>query len=224
MPLREAALLARYHLRVLGRAPLLLILLGFLGFAILLWFQAHDLRIGLELSLFVLEPFAALIAAMIGSALIINDPDLELLITTRTELVTLVIWRWLLSFIPLLICSTTFLIWSLANGIEYTASKIPLIWLAPVLVMSMLGLLGSLLTRSATLGMTLAALPWAGSLFLSTPLAQWLATHWFFISETYSEGPNSPHWWMNRLTLLGCTLIFAVWNGWLLRREERLVR
>lgn len=224
MPLREAALLARYHLRVLGRGSILLILLGFLGFAILLWIQVHDPRISLELSLFVLEPFAALIAAMIGSTLISNDPCLELLITTRAELLTLIIWRWLLNLIPLLICSTTFLIWSLANGIEYTASKIPLIWLAPVLVMSMLGLLGSLLMRSATLGMTLAALPWASSLFLSTPLAQWPATHWFFVSETYSEGLHSPYWWMNRLTLLGCTLIFAVWNGWLLRREERLVQ
>jgi hypothetical protein len=232
IPLREGALLARYHFRILNRWLFLFILLSFLGFAVLLWFQlrgsgSENSRYGIELSQFVLEPYAGLLAAMLGSSLIVSDPPLEVILTARTGAYGLVVWRFLLSFLILLLCSAVYLFWSLGNGISYDQRQDPLfillVWLAPVLIMSMLSLFGSLVTHNAALGMTIAIVPLAGSLFLYEALAPLKVTHWFFISYTYSGGADTPDWWANRLTLLVIALVLAAWSGWLLRNDERLV-
>lgn len=232
LTLREALLLARYHGRLLNWWLFLLMVLGFLVTSGLVWLQlrtggSQSLSHAIALGQFVMEPGAGLLAGMLTSSLMVGDPTLEVLMTTRTGLSGVAIWRAGLTFCLLLLCSAAYLAWSLAHGIRYAQQQNPLffllLWFAPVLVMSMLGLFGSLLTRNAALGMVIAAIPLAGSLLLSPALLSIQATHPFFISYTYSGGQDAPDWWINRLTLLGVALVFAVWNWWLLHREERLV-
>jgi len=229
---RESALLARYHLRLLNWWLLLLTALGFLGSGFLVWLQ---LRIGgsdglshvAGLSRFVIEPGAGLLAGVVGSSLIIGDLSLEVTATTHTGIVEVALWRALLTCGVLLFCSAVFLIWSLGNGIIYATQQnvlyLLLLWLAPVLAMGSLGLFGSLATRNAALGMMIAALPLAASLFLYETLRPIRATHPFFISYTYSGGQDAPDWWANRLTLLGVAAALAVGSWLLLRHEERLM-
>src|ERR1700726_4209051 len=82
MPLREGILLIFYHLRLLNWWLFLLILLGFLGSGGLVWLQLHTggsqgLSRAAELSRFVMEPGAGLLAGMLASSLLVGDPLLE---------------------------------------------------------------------------------------------------------------------------------------------------
>jgi hypothetical protein len=232
LPLREAGLLLFYHLRLLNWWLFALMALSFLGFGFLVWLPLHvggsqGLSQAMGLSRFVLEPGAGLLAGMLASSLIVNDPLLEVTLATRAGIYGLVLWRALLTFFLLLCCSAIFLVWSLTNGISYARQQNPLylllVWLTPVLVMGMLSLLGSLVTGNAALGLALSAVPLAGSLFLYEKLLPIQATHSFFLSYTYSGGQDASDWWTNRLTLLGIALALAAWNWWLLRREERFL-
>jgi hypothetical protein len=229
---REAILLAHYHLRLLNWWLLLLVALGFLSSGFLIWLPVHAggaeaQEQAMALSQFVLEPGAGLLAGMLASSLIANDPLLEVTMVTRAGISSMILWRALLTFLLLLCCSAAFLAWTQANGITYARQQSPLslllVWLAPVLVMGMLGLLGSLLTRNSALGLVIAAVPLAGSLFLYQKLVSIPATHPFLLSYTSSGGQDAPDWWTNRLTLLSIAVALAVWNWWLLRREERLL-
>ncbi len=237
LPLREATLLAFYHVRLLNWWLFLLMLFGFVGVSALVWLQ---LRIGgaqgqnnaIELSLFVIEAGAGLFAGILTSSLIVNDPALEVTMVTREGIHKVVVWRYLLTFFLLLLYSAAYLAWSLASQISYAKQQSPpfllLFWLVPVLLMSMLGLFGSLITRNAPLGMAIAAIPLGGSLFLYEKLYPIQATHAFFLAYTYlhhaySGKQDVPDWWTNHLVLLGIALVFAVCNWWLLRREERLL-
>jgi hypothetical protein len=232
LPLREGVLLIFYHLRLLNWWLFLFMQLGFLGAGGLVWLQLQEggsqgLGRAVELSRFVMEPGAGLLAGMLASSLIVGDPLLEVMMATRAGIYGVVIWRSLLTFFLLLLCSAAYLVWSLGNGISYARQQnllfLLLAWLAPVLVMSMLSLLSALATRNTALGMMIATVPLAGSLFLYEKLLPIQATHPFFISYTYSGEQDAPDWWTNRLTLLGIALAFAVWNWWLLDREERLL-
>lgn len=232
LPLREAALLLFYHLRLLNWWLFALMVLSFLGVGFLTWLPLHvggsqGLSQAMGLSRFVLEPGAGLLAGMLASALIVGDPFLEVTMATQAGIYAAVIWRTLLSFFLLLCCSAAYLAWSLANGISYARQQGPLflllVWLTPVLAMGMLSLLGSLVTGNAALGLALAAVPLAGSLFLYEKLLPIQATHPFFLSYTYSGGQDASDWWTNRLTLLGIALALAVGNWWFLRREEHLL-
>lgn len=231
IPVREAVLLIFYHLRLLNWWLFLLMAFGFLGAAALLGLQvraggAQGMSNALQFSQFVMEPGAGLLVGMLASSLIVGDSLLEVTMATRTGISGVVIWRYLLTLVILLGCSAAYLAWSLDNGISYARQQSPLflllVWLAPVLVMSMLGLFGSLAARNAALGTVIAALPLAGELFFHGYLLPMQATHPFIIPYT-SWGANAPDWWINRLTLLGCALLLAAWNWWLLRREERLL-
>jgi hypothetical protein len=232
LPLRESFLLIIYHLRLLNWWFFLLMLLSFLTASGLLWLQLHtggpqSLDHASELSQFVMEPAAGILAGMLASSLFVGDPLLEVTAATHAGIYGVLIWRSLLAFLLLLLCSTIYLTWSLSHGISYARQQsllfLLLVWLAPVLVMGTLGLLGSLVTRNVALGMVIAAIPLAGSLFLYAKLYPFQATHPFFISYTYSGGHDAPDWWTNRLTLLCIALALAICNWWWLRREERLL-
>ena len=229
---REALLLARYHTRLLNWWLIVLTALGFLGAGFLAWLPVHaggsqGLSDASALCLFVLEPGAGLLAGMLASALLANDPLLEVTMATRAGIASVLLWRAWLSFFLLLGGSAAFLTWSQALGISVAQQQNPLslvlIWLAPVLVMGMLGLLGALLTRNASLGLVIATVPLAGSLLLYAKLVSIPETHPFFLSYTFSGGQDAPDWWTNRVTLLGIAVALAVWNGWFLRHEERLL-
>lgn len=232
LPLRERALWIFYHLRLLNWWLFLLILLGFLGAGGLVWLQlragdSQGMDRAAALSRFVMEPGAGLLAGVCASSLLVGDPLLEAMLATRAGLDGVVIWRYLLTLLVLFLCSAIYLGWSLANGISYAHQQSPLylllLWLAPVLVMSMLSLFGALATRNAALGLVLAIIPLAGSLLLYNRLLAIQATHPFFLSYTYSGGQDAPDWWTNRLALLGIALVLACVNWWLLHREERLL-
>ncbi len=231
LPLRAAVLLAFYHLRLLNGWLFLLMFLGFLGSACLFWLELHtggsqSQGHAVGLSQFVMESGAGLIAGMLTGSLIVGDPMLELMLATHAGVYRVLGWRYLLTFLIVLLCSAAYLTWSLGNGISYARQQSPLflllVWLVPVLVMSMLGLLGSLTTRNAALGTVIAALPLMAALFLHDDLLAIQAVHPFFLPYTY-WGHDAPDWWTNRLTLLGVALALAVWNWWWLRREERLL-
>lgn len=232
LSLREALLLARYHACLLNWWLFLLMTLGFLAVGFLVWLQvrAGDLQSlshANTLSQFVMEPGAGLLASMLACSLLVGDPLLEVLISTRTGISGIAFWRAGLTFGLLLLCSAVYLAWSLAHGISYARQQSSLffflLWFVPVLLMSMLSLFGSLLTRNAALGMVIAVVPLAGSLLLAPVLLPIQAAHPFLVSYTFSGGQDAPDWWINRLTLLGIAVVFAAWNWWLLRREERLV-
>jgi len=231
-PLREAVLLVRYHLRLLDRWPFALMALAFLGCALLAWAQAQSgtaqgLSTANDLSRFVLEPGAGLFAGVLAGSLVVSDPLLEATMATPTGIHGVVIRRFLLTLVILLVCSVAYLAWSLGAGITYARQQSPLylllVWLVPVMLMGMLGLFGSLITRNAALGMALAAVPLAGSLFLYAPLLPIQAAHLFFVTYTYSGGQDASDWWANRLSLLAVAMALAVANLWLLHREERLL-
>lgn len=229
---REAILLTCYLLRLLGWWLLLLVALGFLGAGFLVWLPLHAGGAqargqAMALSLFVLEPGAGLLAGMLASSLVVNDPLLEVTMATRTGISRLVLWRALLAFLQLLCGSAAYLAWTLANGVTYARQQSPLslllVWLAPVLVTGMLGMFGSLLTRNAALGLAIAVVPLAGSLFLYQKLVSIPATHPFLLSYTSSGGQDAADWWTNRLTLLSIAVVLGVCNWWLLRHEEHLL-
>ncbi len=231
LPLREAILLASYHLRLISRWLFLLVLLGFLSCAGLCWLQLHSSAAqgassALELSQFVLESGAGLLAGMFASSLIVGDPLLEVIMATRAGIFAIVLWRSLLTFFFLLCCSAGYLAWSLGNGINYASQQSPLAllltWLAPVLVTGALGLFGALATRNAALGLVIAVLPLGGAHFFHGYLLPIQATHPFFIPYT-SWAAGAPDWWTNRLALLGIALALALCNWCWLRREERLL-
>src|SRR5579859_786421 len=118
--LRETMLLARYHLRLLNWWLFLLMLLGFLGSVVLVWLQlraggSQGLSNAVDLSRFVMEPGAGLLAGMLASSLIVGDPLLEVTMATRAGIYRVVIWRALLTLSILALCSATYLVWSLAN-------------------------------------------------------------------------------------------------------------
>lgn len=231
IPLREAALLISYHLRLLNWWLFSLMALGFLGSGALLWLQLHiggaqDTRNAVQLSQFIMEPGAGLLVGMLASSLIVGDSLLEVTMATRAGISGVTIWRYVLTLLILLGCSAAYLAWSLDNGISYAWQQSPLflllLWLAPVLLMSMLGLLGSLAARNAALGTVIAALPLVGELFFHGYLLPIQATHPFLIPYTLWGG-DAPDWWANRLVLLGCALLLAACCCWLLHREERLL-
>lgn len=231
LSLREALLLARYHGRLLNWWLFLLMALGFLAVGFLAWLQmraggSQGLSHADTLSQFVMGPGAGLLAGMLASSLLVGDPLLEVLISTHTGISGAALWRASLTFGLLLLCSAVYLAWSLAHGISYARQQSSffflLLWFVPVLLMSMLGLFGSLLTRNAALGMVIATVPLAGSLLLAPVLLPIQEAHPFLVSYTFSGGQDASDWWINRLTLLGIAVVFATWNWWLLRREERL--
>ncbi len=223
IPWREAVLLARYHVRILNWWIFGLMLLGFGGFAIL----SRNPDLQGEICRFVMEPYVGLLAALLGSSLIMGDPILEVILVTRTGGAGVVIGRFLLSFFLLALCSAGFLAWSLSSGMNYARQQnlglLLLLWLAPMSLMVMLGVFGALSTRSPALGLTLALLPLATSLFLATPLSSWRVARWFFVTYTYSAGADAPDWWINRLVLLGCALLLVIGTSWLLQHDEHLV-
>jgi hypothetical protein len=228
---REAILLATYHIRLLNWWLFLLMALGFVGSCGVYWLTAHTgtpvaLGRGNELSRFVLESGAGLVASTLTSFLVVGDPMLEVMMTTHTGIYKVLAWRYLLTLVFLLIFSAAYLAWSLWYGTTYTSHQtilfILLTWLAPVLVMSMLGLLGALMTRNAALGAVIAALPLMADLFLHDDLLPIALYRPFFIPFTIWEHDSSD-WWLNRFVLLGCGLALALCCWWWLRREERLL-
>lgn len=228
---REAILLSWYQLRLLNGWLFFLMLLGFLAAGLIFWIWLRwsgpqGVSLALTLSRFVLESGAGLLAGVLSSALVAGDPLLEVSMATRGGVSSLLLWRGLLTFVILLCCSAAYLAWTLFNGLSYAHQQNPLffllLWLAPVLLLGLLGLCGSLATRNAALGMVIAVLPLMGELFFHGYLLPIQGTHPFFIPYTIWQA-NAPDWWLNRLTLPGLALLLAAWCWWWLKREERLL-
>lgn len=231
LPLREAALLLLYHLRLLNWWLFLLTWLAFLAAGLLTWLQLHlggaqGTGNALGLARFVLESVSGLFAGMLASSLVVNDPSLEVSMATRQGVYSVVSWRASLTFVLLFCCSALYLAWSLAGGVNYAHQQAPLalllLWLAPVLLMGALGLFGALATRNAALGMLIAVLPLAGAHFLHGYLIPIAWTHPFFLPYT-SWNANASDWWTNRLSLLFIALALIACNWWWLGYEERLL-
>jgi hypothetical protein len=229
--LREAILFIGYQLRLLNWWLFLLMFLGFVLSGGLFWIELHSgdpqsVAYATSMSRFVMESGAGLIAGMLTSSLLVGDPLLEVAIATRTGIYRLLGWRYTLMFVILLLCSCCYLGWTLLNGISHAKQQsllfLVLVWLVPVLVMSMLGLFGSLATRNAALGTVIAAIPLMAALFFRSDLLALQGFHPFFIPYTYRDH-DSPDWWTNRLVLLFIALALAVGNCWWLSREERLL-
>lgn len=231
LPLCEAVLLLGYHLRLLNWWLFVLTLLGFLAAGFLTWLQmrlggAQGTGNALAIARFVLESTTGLFAGMLASSLVVGDPTLEVSMATRSGVSSLVSWRGALTFVLLLVSSAAYLAWTLASEVNYASQQSPLalllLWLAPVLLMGVLGLFGALATRNAALGTLIATLPLAGAHFFRGYLIPIASTHPFFLPYT-SWNADAPDWWTNRLTLLLIALLLVACNWWWLRREERLL-
>jgi hypothetical protein len=231
MPLREAWLFAIYQLRLLNWWLFLFMIIGFLGSGALFWLTVRNggpaaMSKGNELSRFVFESGAGLIAGCLTSFLIVGDTLLELQMTTRAGIGKILTWRYLLTFFILAICSAGFLTWTRLFGTTYTQHQTLLVWLfmwlAPVLVMSMLALLFSLLTRNAPLGTVMASLPLIADLLFHSDMLPVAGFRPFFIPFSIWEY-DAPDWWENRLALVGISLLLAIACWLWLRREEHLL-
>lgn len=231
LSLSDTFLIFRYHLKVFSSWLLGLIGFGFGTCAIILWLQlkkgdAESLGNAAQLSLFVLESGAGLVAGLLASSLLIGDPLLEIMMVTSSGIGKVAAIRLFLSFGLLMVYSTLYLVWSLINGVVYAKEQgllfFLLLWLAPVATVGMLAFFCSLITRNSALGLVIGLVPLAGALFLQPYLLLVEQLHPFIISYTLA-GYNAPDWWLNRLTLLAIGLGLAGLNGWILRKEERLL-
>ncbi|GHO47834.1 hypothetical protein [Ktedonospora formicarum] len=231
MPWREYVLLACYHLRLLNWWLYALMLLGFLGSCAIFWLQIRtgtieSIHQGDSLSRFILETGAGLISGALASTLVIGDPLLEISMATRTGILRILLWRYLLTCLTLFVCSVAYLGWTLHFGATYTQQQSPLslllVWLAPVALLSMLSMLGAFFTCNATLGATLSIIPLVADVFLHDELLSIAAMRPIFIPYTY-WAHDAPDWWVNRLTLLGIAGTLALCSWWRLRHEEHLL-
>lgn len=231
IPFSEIVLLLSYQLRLLNWWLFLLMGLGFLGSGAIFWFEVRTgtplaLGNGAELSRFVMESGTGLIAGMLASSLIVGDPALEVAMTTRTGIYRVLTWRYLLMCVFLLLASAAYLSYTLVLKTVYAQQQsllyFLLLWLAPVLAMSMLGLFFAILTRSAALGAVIAALPLMIDLFVHDELLNIAGYRPFFIPFTI-WAHDASDWWLNRFVLVGIGLLLALACWWWLRREERLL-
>jgi hypothetical protein len=232
LSLRDTVLLAYYHLRMLHWWLYLLMGLGFLGACVLYWMMVRintyqGIANGNEISRFVMESGVGLIAGALTSFLIIGDPMTELESTTRSGMSRVFIWRYLLTLGIMLLCALIYIGWTLHFGASYTSQQNIVFFISlsfvPVLLLSMLALLGAILTRSATIGALIPGVLLIGNLFLHDEM---LSTTWlrpFFIPFAIWDYDSSD-WWNNRITLLIIGLVLACLCGWLLtHREDKLL-
>ncbi len=228
---RERLLLAFYHLRVLKPFSLLLIVAGFVGAGAVLWVitlngRPISLSYGNEFSRFVMESGAALIAGISASTLIVGDSALEMLLASRQGIQHILMWRAIVSWLFLGILTAAFFIWSSILHIHYTPHDSALVLFStcavPVFLLSMIALGGALLTKSSALGAVLAGLVLMIQLLAKDYILVNTASSLFFIPLTLFR-PDSPIWWWNRLVLLGCGAVIAIWCLFWLRCEERLL-
>ena len=240
IPLREAFLLIKYHLRLLNWWLLLVMLLGFVGSGAMLWLVLNSggqlaTTHGNEFSRFILELGASLIAIVLTSVLVVGDPGLEVIMVTQEGISRVLIWRYLITLCVLFICAAGYLIWSLLLGVTYTVPQTALtlfmVWFAPVFVMSMLSMLTSLIARNAALGVVIAAIPLMSVLLFHNDLVNIMAAHlWVrvtflgvFFPYTLWGFEQPGWWWANRLLLIVEGLLLIYWSWWCLRKEERLL-
>ena len=232
MPLRERLLLVVYHLRMLNWWLYALMLLCFIGSGFIYWWTIRSgtpaaKSYGAELGRFVMEGGAGLIAGALTSFLIMNDPILELEITTGKGIMAVFSWRYLLTLVLLLFCSLLFLGWTFHFGTQYSNQQsvwfLISLWLTPVLIMSMIASLSAFLTHNGTMGTVIAAIPFIGDMLLHDEMLQisWLRP--IFIPFSI-WGHDASDWWTNRLTLISIGLGLAVICWYILQyREDKLL-
>jgi len=227
--LHDLFLLAYYHLHVMRWFTWALIALCFFVSGGILWLMVqihYPLQYRQELSRFIMEAGAGLIACMIGGTLIVNDSGLELLLTSRQGIKQILIMRMLISWCIPGFLAVLFAIWSLWLGVHYFQGfswwRLFCMWFVPTWLYTQLSLLGALFTKQAMMGGVLG-----GSLLLLELFMKDLFLHqtqllWIFVPISMWL-PDAGIWWQSRALLfaLGGLLMGCSW--WWLQREERLL-
>ena len=147
------------------------------------------------------EAALPLAAAMIATAVFLNDPVLELLYTLPRPL-----WRTLLEKMVLLIAVMTvfYLLFVAAMrlvGVPLTGwGSSFAVWLIPALAWLGLTFFGGAVFRSSTAGSGLTALLWIAAFLTHTEMLQTPVGRAFYPFMTIFD-PNSPDWLTNRAVL-----------------------
>jgi hypothetical protein len=231
----ERILLSLYHMRVINWWLLLIVVGLFVLFGGVIWFTLHTntphtanpVQYVTGASRFLLEAGAATIAGTLVGPLVLSDPMLELLLVSRGGIRQILLCRFLLVIFILFLTCVVYLAWSLALGVRYSRQEsllwFFLLWLAPVLFVSMLGLTVSFISHSAAIGAVFSGLLLTFSIFLSDYIITQEPLRLFFIALSLYV-PDASDWWWNRLVLTCSGLILALWCWWWISRDERLLR
>ncbi|GCE49889.1 hypothetical protein EI42_06114 [Thermosporothrix hazakensis] len=221
--------LAWYHLRVMRWYVLFLVLLGFVGAALVLrlmvWIH-YPLIYQYELCRFVLEAGAGLIACMLGSTVLVNDPALELLIASRVGCWKIILGRVLLIWLILGVMNACFVGWTYALGLHYSSSDTPwrlfCMWFVPTWLFTLLALIASLFSRHSAMGGVLGALLLLLELLMKDFFLNYTVLLPFFVPLSIWF-PDSSIWWSSRALLFGIGILIAIGVRLRIRRDEALL-
>ncbi len=226
---RDLLLLARYHLRVMQWPVWLLIAFCFLVAGAILWLmrQIHyPVMYQQELSRFILEPGAGLIACMVGGALLVNDPALELLLVAHQGIRPTFMLRVSIAWLMLGVPAALFALWSLRLGTDYFHSfswwRMFCLWFIPTWLCTQLSFFAALLTRQARMGGVIGGSLILLELFMKDLFLQQTLLRWLFVPLSLWL-PNTSIWGASRALLfcLGTLLLAGSW--WWMEHEERLL-
>lgn len=217
-----------YHIRVSQPFLLLYLLIGLLLFSALIIITRSNGDIGHSraFACYALELGVPLLAGLLGSSAVMDDKAKELLICNRYG-IKMILWiRMMLFFIMLACTASIFLLISEVLHIQYTQHDTPAlllsIWLVPLFLAGMVGMLGALLTRSSTLGSTIA------SVFVLLPHVAYFFTLNFpifrlFLIPLALFYPETNIWWANRLILLAFGILCMILALYSMRKDEQVI-
>jgi hypothetical protein len=208
---------------------LFLVVLSFVASGLILWIMTvihYPILYRDELSRFILESGAGLIACMLGSTLLVNDAALELLLASRQGCWKIVIERTLLLWIILSVIAVCFVGWTSALGIQYSSYDTPwrlfCMWFVPTWLFTMLSLMASLLAKNSSMGGVLSGILLLLELIMKDFFLNTSSLLLIFVPISMWK-PDSHLWWSSRALLfgLGALIVLGIWR-WI-RREEHLL-
>lgn len=118
---------------------------------------------------------------------------------------------------------TAFLSFTGRLSVDGGLATAQLVWLAPALWLSAAGALVGVAFRSPAVGAGVLATSWLFEEWQRGLFVQTAALRPFFLFAT-TFAPGAPFWFMNRLTLLGSSLLLGAVLCLLLSRPERLLK
>jgi hypothetical protein len=206
-----------------------LIALCFLAASIILW-QMRQIHYPLlyqqELSSFILEAGAGLIASMVGGALLVNDPALELLLASPQGIRKVFIIRLGIAWLMLAVPAALFVLWSRRLGIDYFHNfswlRLFCLWFIPTWLCTQMSFLTALLTRQAIMGGVIGGSLILLELFMKDLFLQQTLLLWLFVPISQWL-PDASIWGPSRALLFCLGAVMMICSLWWVEREERVL-
>ncbi|MGO8946774.1 MAG: hypothetical protein ACLQUY_03730 [Ktedonobacterales bacterium] len=226
---------AYYEVRILGwqaiAPPLLILIGGALGAIAITALTAHGTHATLTTFLTALcEMLLPLAAGMICAMTLLHDTALELQLALPASFAATTLLRWGLLVAWVALCVGMGMCIIVALGLWHVPSQIQgwaapqrflaahLIWLAPLLWLSTVGLTLALLLRNPIASATLLGGIWISETFAASAFTNPWLQPFFLFPTTFTPGID--FWLLNRLELLATVIIALPFCWWLLRDHE----